>query len=202
MCGDFFVAASDGTGSTSVGGPEFESYGLAWSPDGKDLAFGGRFEGGPMGVYLIANDGSAVRRISQSEDMDGFVNVQWSADGTRLVTFAGRAGGEGTDIWVIPADGSGDVNLTEGSGGGFLPAWSADSAWIAFRDASVVYVVPSTGGDIRVLGTGESIMWSPDATALALGGYGSLRLVDPATGEPIAEIADIGEIGTWQRVAS
>jgi Tol biopolymer transport system component len=198
MCGEILLADSDGSGIASVGGSAFETYRLAWSPDSTALAFGGRHAGGPKGVYLMAPDGSSVHRVSQQDGLEGFDGVSWSADGRRLVTHAGNDA-SGSHIWVIPADGSGDVSLTE-TEGGFLPVWSPDGARIAFRDGSTVFLVPTEGGDVRRMGTGESMMWSPDATSLALGGYGQLQIVDVETGDTISTVQD-ADVGSWQRVA-
>jgi TolB protein len=201
LCGELFVAASDGSASASIGGPAFEANRLAWSPDGGTLAFGGRHDGQPPGVYGMAPDGTDVRRIGGIEGGEGsFPTVGWSADGASLVTHAGTDV-LGPDIWVIAADGSREANLTGSTGGGFLPALSPDDAFIAFRDGSTIFLVPTEGGDVRVIGTGEGLMWSPDATALALEGGGQLRIVDRETGETIAEVPDAG-VGSWQRIAT
>jgi Tol biopolymer transport system component len=198
-CGDFFVVASDGSGSSMIGGPAFESHALAWSPDGETVAFGGRHAGGPEGVYVMAPDGSAVQRISQATDLAGFASVAWSPDG-RILTHAGTDE-TGPDIWTVAADGSGEVNLTEGPATGFLPGWSPDGAWAAFRDGDIVFLVPGEGGDVRTFGLGAGFAWSPDGSVLALEGDDALRLVDVVTGDVIAELAGVPGVESWQRLA-
>jgi Tol biopolymer transport system component len=201
MCGELFVAASDGSGTSSVGGAAFEAYQLAWSPDGTTLAFGGRHAGQPLGVYGMTPDGSDVRRIGGIEGGEGsFPGVDWSADGTSIVTHAGTDA-LGSDIWVIAADGSGEVNLTGSSAGGFLPEASADGAWIAFRDGSTIFLAPAKGGAVRVIGSGEGFAWSPDASMLALERPGGVRFVDVGTGDEIDTVADVAAVDSWQRVA-
>ena len=201
MCGELIVAQSDGSGASSIGSPAFEAYVLAWAPNGESIAFGGRHDGQPLGVYGMATDGSDVRRIGGIEGGEGsFVTVGWSADGTSIVTHAGTDA-LGPDIWVIAADGGGEINLTGTAGGGFLPSRSADDAWIAFRDGSTVFLVPSEGGDVRVIGQGEAFTWSPDATMLALEGPAGVRFVDVVTGESVGTVTDVAAVESWQRVA-
>ena len=185
MCGELFVAASDGTGTSSVGGSAFETYALAWSPDGKTIAFGGRYDGQPVGVYGMTPDGSDVRRIGGIEGgQDGFARVDWSADGTSIVTHAGTDA-LGPDIWVVAADGGGEANLTEGAARGFLPDLSPDDSRIAFRDGDTVFLVPTEGGDVRVIGSGEDYSWSPDAFLLVLETPEGVRMIDVRTGETV-----------------
>jgi Tol biopolymer transport system component len=201
MCGELFVAASDGTGASSVGGSAFETYALAWSPDGKTIAFGGRYDGQPLGVYGMTPDGTDVRRIGGIEGGEGsFPGVDWSADGTSIVTHAGTDA-LGPDIWVVAADGGGEANLTGSAGGGFLPDLSPDDSLIAFRDGDTVFLVPTEGGDVRVIGSGEDYSWSPDAFLLVLETPGGVRMIDVRTGETVPTVADVVSVDSWQRLA-
>jgi Tol biopolymer transport system component len=202
MCGEFIVVETNGTGARDIGGPDFEAYHLAWSPDGSTLAFGGRHGGQPLGLYSLKPDGTSVERISQDDLAEGYVTVQWSADGSRLLTHAGTGDG-GPDVWAYAADGSDAVNLTDGPASGFLPGWSADETWVAFRDGDTVFVAPGAGGDVRTLGLGPGWSWSPDGTTMALAreGGGDLQLVDVESGEVIDTIPDVPGVDSWQRLA-
>ncbi len=102
---EIWTMNSDGTGQrrlVSVGkcGPnQFAGCtdGLAWSPDGSQLAF---HSGG--GIYLVRRDGSGLHRISTSGGQP-----IWSPDGSRI---AFTRGGE---LFTMAPDGS-DVTLLEG----------------------------------------------------------------------------------------
>src|SRR2546422_5263788 len=57
--------------------------------------------------------------------MDG--DPVWSPDGTRIAFESGREDGT-SDVYLMNADGSNRVQLTRGSTGNLLPAWSPDGA--------------------------------------------------------------------------
>jgi Tol biopolymer transport system component/predicted Ser/Thr protein kinase len=93
---------------------------------------------------------------------------QYSPDGTRIVFCSDRAG-EGNEIWVSQADGSGPVQLTRGPGvNQGTPRWSPDGRWIAFdsyrqNGQSEVYVIEANGSaPQRIVSDANSPFWSPD----------------------------------------
>lgn len=117
-------------------------HGVAWSPDGKRLAFArssmawtgpdGRLQmpagddsagTGDEGIYLIGADGTGAKRITSSS-LDA--NPAWSADGNWLAFVSGRSGKGKSDIWVVQLDGKDPGNLTKGQGNNWSPAWSTN----------------------------------------------------------------------------
>ena len=48
---------------------------------------------------------------------------EWSPDGTRIIFSAFGASGNGFDIFVMGADGSGITNLSNHAGSDLFPAW-------------------------------------------------------------------------------
>lgn len=94
----------------------------AWSPDGTRIALELRDGEGHIGVLDLAT--GVVADLGP-----GFV-PKWSPDGTRL-TFI-RDSGETTDIFVMRADGSGVVQLTDDPAFDTFPLWSPDGTTILF----------------------------------------------------------------------
>jgi len=100
-----WTMSSDGTnpqrlvdlGQCSATQPTGCTLGLAWSPDGSQLAFHSA-----GGIYIVGANGSGLHRISK----DGG-QPSWSPDGSRIIFT--RAG----ELFTMAADGS-DVALVEG----------------------------------------------------------------------------------------
>lgn len=97
----------------------------AWSPDGTRIALERRGEDS-IGVLDVAS--GVVTDLGK-----GFV-PKWSPDGTRLAFI--RDGGDGTDIYVMDADGTDVVRLTDDAAFDTFPIWSPDGATILFLSTS------------------------------------------------------------------
>lgn len=99
-----------------------------WSRDGR-IAYDSR-RGGAKGIFVIAPDGGAERRVGPGED------PSWSPDGRSIVTTDGR------DLYVLDVDGGAPPRLVASPPPGFAfnlhPAWSPDGATIAFSACTSV----------------------------------------------------------------
>jgi TolB protein len=109
-----FVMNSDGTGATAIS-PALASN-PAWSPDGSRIAFDRSDD-----IWSMAPDGTDVRQLTSSPGSD--VHPVWSPDGTQIAFSSDR--GDGIDhVYVMSADGSDQVKLTQGTTGERVLAWA------------------------------------------------------------------------------
>ncbi len=111
---DIFVTEGDTTGPGD----------LAWSPDGKHIAFEmweirNHVRDKCRGLYVISAKGGKPRLLAKGEAMD----PTWSPDGKYVAYTLARKDGK-RDIWRVGVDGKGAVNLTGGEGDNYQPEWS------------------------------------------------------------------------------
>ncbi len=96
----------------------------------------------------------------------------WSPDGSQIAYVAPGGGNNGLDIWVMDADGSNSVNITQHAGDEFDPVWMPDGSLIAFthhlRDAgstpiyALTWVRPNGSGRERI--STDFVEWDPTFT--------------------------------------
>src|SRR4029079_14841889 len=98
----------------------------AWSPDGRTILFvriAGDFSSSQLWTREVAT-GRETQLTFDATSKDQ--TPDWSPDGARL------AYGADGDIWIMDADGSGQVNLTHTPDEEFGTAFSPDGTRIAF----------------------------------------------------------------------
>ena len=124
-------------------------------------------------VYTMNSDGSDQINLTNNPADDWFPT--WSPDGKRIV-FSSARDGEPATIYIMNADGSNLIRLTEP--GNSLPAWSPDGTRIAFA----CYLPNSKKREICVMnidGSGKNQLtkdksyngfpnWSPDGKELSM----------------------------------
>jgi Tol biopolymer transport system component len=115
-------------------------------------------------IYRLNGDGSSTPLTSDANSSDDPV---WSPDGKKI------AFDRQSDVWVMNADGSHEVDLTTGADGGFDPTWSPDGKKIAYLDthASQIFTMNADGSNQTQLtfdSSGDADpAWSPDGTKIA-----------------------------------
>ena len=107
---------------------DFDS--LAWSPDGRRLAFIGVQDGPSSDLYLYSLDTQKVTRLTEGPTQ-GF-SPTWSPDGKFIVQFGANAFGTGAGIsvvgvWATHADNTGSIELYKPKANGEMGLGWADA---------------------------------------------------------------------------
>lgn len=148
------VANLDGSAPRSFGpgdGP------IAWSRDGRRIAFGGR------GITVVdVEAGTSSTILAGVSTLGGF---DWSPDGSRFVFVGGAT--LPAPLELAAADGSSRHALAAGAEG-LAPAWSPDGSLIAFESGSGLRVVAPDGSAARLVYRGsvgstfqDGLDWQP-----------------------------------------
>lgn len=153
---DIYLVNVDGTGLTRLtigGGKEY----LAWSPDGKKIAFNWAEPGAAFAsIYVMDADGSGVTNLSNVPATTGNdTEPAWSPDGHEIAFTAAR--NVLLQIYLMNVDGSGQTQLTSDTGN--EPGWSAEGTkilWHGYRGgqhAGAIWIMNADGSGQQQLST-------------------------------------------------
>ena len=171
---------------------------IAFSPDGTRIAFT-NFLVGEYGIETADPDGSDIVRLTDGVN-DSWAS--WSPNGSKILYSSTRYDpsipactpgdphefGCPTDIYVMDANGSNVVRLTDDPAGEFMPRWSPTGDRIAFvREGDpvagtfeAVYVMDADGSNSRQVSSASGgsdfwPSWSPDGSKLV---FAAIRFED------------------------
>jgi putative methionine-R-sulfoxide reductase with GAF domain len=162
---DVYVESSDGGGRTPVTTDTKPKFGVAWSPDSKQLAYG--YYNSGFRLAVVNADGTGAHDVATGE------NPSWSPDGTQLAYDDSKF-----HVFVANADGSNARQIADGE----KPAWSPDGTRIAFDEKGDAFTMRPDGSDRRSVASGlTELGWSPDGTQV-VGAARAGILVVPAGG--------------------
>ena len=156
--------------------------GLDWAPDGSRIAFTSCDAAfADCDIWTVDAEGADPRRLTDSPGSDG--DAAWSPDGSTIAFVSDRdrhgecffreCTGFNGEIYVMNADGSEQVRVTDDPGDDGSPAWSPDGSQLAFAGLRDVvgavdgedyelYVMEADGVNLRPLTENEGWDLEPD----------------------------------------
>jgi Tol biopolymer transport system component len=142
---------------------------VAWSPDGTQLLFSKGDVRGPMHLFLIHSDGSALRQITTGASINVFGS--WSPDGSRIAFRSNRDGA--SELYLMQPDGTAIRRLTFSGAPNSFPSWSPTGS-IAFNSKrtgtwQVFEIVPGKT-PVQITNnawSNENPIYSPDGRLIA-----------------------------------
>ncbi|HEX5949083.1 MAG TPA: hypothetical protein VFZ45_05925 [Actinomycetota bacterium] len=170
----FVVPADGGTPRRIEDGGEGPAFSFpAWSPDGEQVLYFGRFRDGADDAPGLAGtnadgtgDGFLVNDLLLPEVEEATAGLAWSPDGTRLA-FAGTSEAGHSAVYVVGADGTALTEVVGGDDARYAwPTWSPDGSRIAFVRDTRVFTIAVDGSDLREMAGAPAdgrIAWNPAA---------------------------------------
>ena len=120
--GSIYVINPDGTGLTQLTnpGPDFFDFGPDYSPDGGKIAFSRDPQAGGSDIWVMNADGTDQHPLNQG---NGASSPTWSSDGRRIAFSMVSGNPTIFDLFVMNADGTNPVNITNALGNDVEPDW-------------------------------------------------------------------------------
>jgi Tol biopolymer transport system component len=153
----------------------------AWSPDGTKIAFtSSRAGDGRNEIWVMNADGTNPVRLTINPQLGGTSSQPvfgmdfgpaWSPDGTKIVFWSARDNLASSEIYVMNADGSNQVRITNDAAEDRDPIWTRDGLRITFSSRnggkSEIVEIDANGTNRRHITDGTLGDWSPDGQILA-----------------------------------
>ena len=119
---ELYLMNADGTGVKRLTTNALIDANPSWSPDGTRVVFERCCESGTSDLFTIDVTTRAEVSVTASASTQEF-DPSWSPDGTRIAYDAFEVGQGNIDIWVVNADGSSPLRLTQQVGPDLSPDW-------------------------------------------------------------------------------
>jgi hypothetical protein len=145
---------------------------------------------GNLDIWLLDEEG---RDYQLTHHVAADAAPVWSPDGTRIAFESLRDGN--SEIYVMGADGSNQVNLTGHEADDYAPAWSADGGRLVFvslRDgARDLYIMKSDGTEQARLTSGTGLCFAPHWDVAGSEIVFS-RIEGDSNGDTVVDLRDMG----------
>lgn len=181
--GEIHVANADGTNPVQVSPPGIHDFYLAWSPDGRKIAFDALDTlDGNWHIYVVDADGTNLVRLTPpgvNESAPG-----WSADGRRIYFQQSPSPlyPVAQQIFVMNADGTNRVPIATLPDDAGIGPWSPDGSKLAYSYNDDIYVLDTNSGNAMDVADSPVIdhypAWSPDGSRIAYSEEGVLYVRD------------------------
>lgn len=208
---EIYTMAADGTDQRRLTSNQRSEWDLAWSPDGRKIACS---SDGQICAIGVTTGETSVLTSPSGYDRDG--DPQWSPDGSRIAFTRIIRKDEntinGSEAWVIKADGTGQVKLGgDAFTGGKYPRWSPDGAMIAFHgsvgNSFGLDLVNADGSGHRRLDEGSGYpeggpSWSPDGSCIVFASKRTLPEIIAPLSERLSRMGALSELLVRMRIVS
>ena len=139
---------------------------LAWTPDGKFIAFSGDSPRGGSQIFLLSVADSSVHAVTEPQGQDRDWGPAFSPDGAQMAFVRGNGAGFPEEVYVMALNGGAPRQLTsERAAIMGPPTWSKDGASIIFSSTKegdpALWTIPASGGSAARLEGSGTATWHP-----------------------------------------
>jgi Tol biopolymer transport system component len=123
-----WVMHSDGSHLRRLTKPILRAFYPDWSPDGQHILFGDNCCLPNTNLWVVRPNGTGLKQITHVDGKHNLAFARYSPDGRRIVlsTDVAYPNADGSDIYVMKADGGGLRRLTTHPTSAFFSDWGAE----------------------------------------------------------------------------